>query len=51
MEQQELRVVLAHLRAISFETVKAVTEWRVSSSCDSPIHQTHGGKGNYATPV
>lgn len=28
-EQQELRVVLAHLRAISFDTVKAISEWRV----------------------
>ncbi|CAM9350898.1 unnamed protein product, partial [Ectocarpus sp. 4 AP-2014] len=29
-EQQELRVVLAHLRAISFDTVKAVCEWRTT---------------------
>lgn len=28
-EQQELRVVLAHLRAISFDTVRAIVEWRV----------------------
>ncbi|CAM9563438.1 unnamed protein product, partial [Ectocarpus fasciculatus] len=29
-EQQELRVVLAHLRAISFDTVKAVCDWRTT---------------------
>ncbi|CBN78556.1 hypothetical protein Esi_0129_0064 [Ectocarpus siliculosus] len=29
-EQQELRVVLAHLRAMSFDTVKAVSEWRTT---------------------
>lgn len=30
VEQKELRVVLAHLRAISFDTVEAVSKWRVS---------------------
>lgn len=30
VEQKELRVVLAHLRVISFDTVEAVTKWRVS---------------------
>ena len=30
VEQKELRVVLAHLRAISFDTVDAVSKWRVS---------------------
>ncbi|CAN0447219.1 unnamed protein product [Ascophyllum nodosum] len=30
--QQELRVVLAHLRAISLETVKAIIEWRTTLS-------------------
>ncbi|CAM9317796.1 unnamed protein product, partial [Hapterophycus canaliculatus] len=29
-EQQELRVVLAHLRAVSLDTVKAVGEWRAT---------------------
>ncbi|CAM9169681.1 unnamed protein product, partial [Laminaria digitata] len=30
VEQKELRVVLAHLRAISFDTVEAVSKWRAT---------------------
>eukprot|EP00752_Nemacystus_decipiens_P004624 g4220.t1 len=35
-EQQELRVVLAHLRAISIDTVKAISEWRATFETSEP---------------
>lgn len=41
-EQQELRVVLAHLRVISIDTVNAVAEWRVR--CVDVTRKLQSGK-------